>query len=157
MSHQPGPATRQHVAQQLVLFALGGCKFGVDVANVREIRAWQPVTQLPHGSQFMLGVINLRGLIVPVFDLQAILGFSTAEARSAGVVIVIEHSGHSAGFLADCVSDIISVTPEQFNPPPACTSCAEELLDAIVIRGTEIIGVLDLSPIITLSKITIAA
>ncbi len=150
-------ASHNRSAQQLVLFALGGRKFGVNVANVREIRGWQPVTELPHGSQFMMGVINLRGLIVPVFDLQAILGFPSTEARGTGVVIVIEHEGHSAGFLADGVSDIINVTPEQFNPPPSCSGCADELLNAMVIQGDEIIGVLDLSAIISTSKEAIAA
>jgi len=142
--------------QQLVLFSLGGRRFGVNVAKVREIRGWQPVTELPHGSEFMIGVINLRGLVVPVFDLQAMLGFRPGDTAS-GVVIVIEHAGHSAGFLADGVSDIINVTPEQFSAPPSGTGCAEELLHAMIIQGDDIIGLLDLSAIVPAAQDLIAA
>lgn len=156
MNRYSDTMSRQVSVQQLVLFSVGGHKFGVDVANVREIRGWQPVTELPHGSQFMLGVINLRGLVVPVFDLQAMLGFRPGDTAS-GVVIVIEHAGHSAGFLADGVSDIINVTPEQFNAPPSCTGCAEELLHAMFIQGDDIIGLLDLSAIVPAAQDLIAA
>ncbi|MDP3493299.1 chemotaxis protein CheW [Bosea sp. (in: a-proteobacteria)] len=156
MDRRSDTTARQVSVQQLVLFSLGGRKFGVDVANVREIRGWQPVTELPHGSQFMLGVINLRGLVVPVFDLQAMLGFLSGDTAS-GVVIVIEYAGQSAGFLADGVSDIINVTPEQFNAPPPCTGCAEELLHAMIIQGDDIIGLLDLSAIVPAAQDAIAA
>lgn len=153
--HSDG-TVQQVSVQQLVLFSLGGRKFGVNVAEVREIRGWQPVTELPHGSQFMLGVINLRGLVVPVFDLQAMLGFRPGNTAN-GVVIVIEHAGHSAGFLADGVSDIVNVTSEQFNAPPACTGCAEALLHAMIIQGDDIIGLLDLSAIVPVAQDLIAA
>ncbi len=156
MNRYSDTVSRQVSVQQLVLFSVGGRKFGVNVANVREIRGWQPVTELPHGSEFMLGVINLRGVVVPVFDLQAMLGFRPGDA-ARGVVIVIEHAGHSAGFLADGVSDIINVTPEQLNSAPPCTGCAEELLHAMIIQGDDIIGLLDLSAIVPAAQDLIAA
>ena len=87
---ESGTSNGPQALQQLVLFGLGGRQFGVDVGCVREIRGWQTTTELPGSKCFILGVINLRGNVVEVLDLQARLGFGANSNVVAGVVIVVE-------------------------------------------------------------------
>lgn len=139
---------RRQVVQQLVLFVLGNRKFGVNVSLVREIRGWQPVTEVPSSAPNILGVINLRGSIVGVYDLHARLGASRQSIGQSSVVIVIENDGRSAGFLADAVSDIVSIGPDELKRPSETGSNIDPLLSAMLIRGPDIVSVLDLASLL---------
>lgn len=132
--------------RQMVVFRLAGRAFGIDVAGVREIRGWQPTTELPQSASHMLGVINLRGAIVPVFDLQAKLGFGANAIGAASVVVVADLGGRMIGILADAVSDIVDVLPGELRPAPV-NCCDAALLHGLVTRDSEIIGLLNLAAI----------
>ncbi len=134
--------------QQLVLFVLGNRKFGVEVGLVREIRGWQPVTEVPSSAPNILGVVNLRGAIIGVYDLHARLGITRQPIGQSSVVIVIEQEGRSAGFLADAVSDIVAIAPEQVRAPSDTGSNIDPLLSAMLLRGSDIVSVLDLASLL---------
>lgn len=131
-------------SRQIVVFSIGGRAFGVDVGCVREIRGWQQTTELPNSPAHMLGVINLRGAIVPVFDLQARLGFGRDQSTAASVVIVVEIGDAFVGFVSDGVSDIVDVLPGELRDAPEHTDGAQALLKGLAIKGADIIGLLDL-------------
>ena len=131
---------------QMVVFRLAGRAFGIDVAGVREIRGWQRTTELPQSASHMLGVINLRGTIVPVFDLQAKLGFGANAVGAASVVVVADLGERMIGILADAVSDIVDVLPGELRPAPV-NCCDATLLHGLVTRDSEIIGLLNLAAI----------
>jgi purine-binding chemotaxis protein CheW len=132
--------------RQMVVFRLADRAFGIDVAGVREIRCWQPPTELPRSASHMLGVINLRGAIVPVLDVQAKLGFGANGAGPASVVVVADLGERLIGLLADAVSDIVDVLPGELQPAPVrCGDAA--LLHGLVMRDSEIIGLLNLAAI----------
>jgi purine-binding chemotaxis protein CheW len=85
---------------------------------VREIRGWTPATALPHAPSFVRGVINLRGMVLPVIDLGARLGLGAAEPTARHVIIVARIGARTVGMLVDAVSDILTVFDETVQPAP---------------------------------------
>ncbi|KQS65162.1 chemotaxis protein CheW [Rhizobium sp. Leaf371] len=109
-------------ARELIAFRIGDQEFCVDIMSVREIRGWTPATQMPHTPSYMLGVINLRGAVLPIVDLAARLGMNPAEPTVRHVIIVAQ-SGHTiVGLLVEAVSDILSVTNDNIQPTPDVSS-----------------------------------
>jgi purine-binding chemotaxis protein CheW len=112
-----GPSTEPAAEADLetlrfVTFEVDGRAYGVDIASVREIICWSDVTPLPHQPEHMLGVLNLRGAIVPVHDLRARLSGERSERGRDSVVLIVEIGAHVAGILVDAVSDLLRVAPD---------------------------------------------
>ena len=96
---------------QFITFTLGEEDYGVDIMVVREIKGWTETTAIPNAPRFIHGVINLRGIIVPIMDLRARFGMALTVPSRMHVVIIINTGARTIGLLVDAVSDIISVTP----------------------------------------------
>ncbi len=94
---------------QLIAFSIGEQAYGVEITTVREIRAWNGATPLPNTKEFVRGVVNLRGTIVPIFDLRARFGAGVTEATKTHVVVVLAVGEKWIGILVDAVSDILTV------------------------------------------------
>lgn len=107
---------------QMLTFMLGEETYGVDILRVQEIRGWSPVTRIPQSPPHVLGVLNLRGSIVPVVDLRMRLNLDRAEYTAVTVIIVLSvDSGHGRrdfGVVVDGVSDVINVQGTDVKPPP---------------------------------------
>jgi len=107
---------------QMLTFMLGDETYGVDILRVQEIRGWSPVTRIPQSPHHVLGVLNLRGSIVPVVDLRMRLNLDRAEYTAVTVIIVLSvDSGHGRrdfGVVVDGVSDVINVQAADVKPPP---------------------------------------
>jgi purine-binding chemotaxis protein CheW len=97
----------------------------VNIMSVREIRGWTPATAMPHSPAYVLGVINLRGAVLPIIDLSARLGMKPAEPSARHVIIVAQFKNQVAGLLVDAVSDILTVTDENIQPVPEVSSDLE--------------------------------
>jgi purine-binding chemotaxis protein CheW len=108
--------------RELIAFRIGEQEFTVNVMNVREIRGWTPATPMPHSPPYMLGVINLRGVVLPIIDLSARLGMKPAEPSARHVIIVAQMRDKFVGLLVDAVSDILTVTEENIQPTPEVAS-----------------------------------
>ncbi|RYH00950.1 chemotaxis protein CheW [Salipiger sp. IMCC34102] len=117
----PAPA---HRMGEFLTFYVGEQEFCMDIMLVREIRSWTSVTTLPHAPADVLGVMNLRGAIVPIVDLSARLGLGPCERRDRNVIIIAMISEQAVGFLVTAVVDIVEVAPEDIQPMPTI-SCAE--------------------------------
>lgn len=115
-------AQRSGTAHELISFAVGKQEFCIDVMSVREIRGWTPATVLPHSQDFVRGVINLRGAVLPIIDLSVRLGFPPVEAMGRHVIIVVQIGSQVAGLLVDAVSDILTVGDADILPPPDVAS-----------------------------------
>jgi len=120
-----------NAARQFLTFTVEGEEYGVDIMTVREIKGWTETTRLPGGVEFMRGVMNLRGLIIPIFDLRTRFNRGQTEATAKHVVIILAVGERNIGVLVDTVSDILDVAGDQIKPAP--TSDAE--IDAAYIRG----------------------
>jgi len=105
-------------AREYITFRIGSQYFCVDIMSVREIRGWTPATQLPRAPGFVRGVINLRGVVLPVIDLAERLGFAPAEPTPRHVIIVAQTGRQVVGLLVDAVSDIIAQSSDKVQPTP---------------------------------------
>ena len=110
---QVGTARREFIA-----FCIGEQEFCVDIMSVREIRGWAPATPLPQTPDFIRGVINLRGAVLPIMELATRLGLQANEPTVRSVIIVVSTAGRTVGLLVDAVSDILSVTQDIIQPTP---------------------------------------
>lgn len=108
--------------RELVSFRVGGQDFCVDIMAVREIRGWTPATVLPHAPPFILGVINLRGAVVPIMDLAARMGLDPITPDDRHVIVICVVENQTVGFLVDSVSDILSVDRKVVQPTPSVSS-----------------------------------
>jgi purine-binding chemotaxis protein CheW len=142
------PASQSTDLQQIVTFKIDNRTFGVEVEAVREIKGWQPTTPLPNAAGHVLGVINLRGAIIAVYDLRARLGLGAASVSRSSVVIVVDLEERYAGILVDAVSDIIDVPRSSFRSAPDIAGDGDDALTALLVRGEEVIALLDLSAIV---------
>ncbi|NKJ76560.1 chemotaxis protein CheW [Rhizobium leguminosarum bv. viciae] len=107
--------------RELIAFRIGDQEFCVNIMSVREIRGWTPATAMPHSPTY-LGVINLRGAVLPIIDLAARLGMKPADPTARHVIIVAQVRRKVVGLLVDAVSDILTVTDETIQPTPEISS-----------------------------------
>ena len=107
---------------QFLTFVCAGEEYGVDILCVQEIKGWDGVTRVPYTPPYLLGVMNLRGVIVPVIDLRTRFGVQQRAPDSSTVVIVVRvntaHGEKTAGIVVDAVSEVYSVTPDNIKPTP---------------------------------------
>ncbi|PDT37364.1 chemotaxis protein CheW [Rhizobium sp. M10] len=111
--------------RELIAFRIGDQEFCVNIMSVREIRGWTPATAMPHSPAYMLGVINLRGAVLPIIDLAVRLGMKPADPTARHVIIVAQVHRKVVGLLVDAVSDILTVTDEIVQPTPEISSDLE--------------------------------
>jgi purine-binding chemotaxis protein CheW len=104
---------------QFLTFTVSDEVFGVDIMKVREIKGWQEVTRLPNSPEFLRGLMNLRGIILPIFDLRCRFGMGLTHAESKHVIIIIALEKRSIGILVDTVSDILTVSAQEVKAVPA--------------------------------------
>jgi len=103
---------------QFITFKIGNEEYGVDILAVREIIAWADVTQLPNTRNYVRGVLNLRGSILPVFDLRCRFGMGLTKVTKTHVIIIVHVHEKLIGILADSVSKILVVDSSEIRPMP---------------------------------------
>jgi len=134
---------------QLIAFSIGEQVYGVEITTVREIRAWHGATALPRTREFVRGVINLRGTIVPIFDLRARFGSGLTETTKNHVVVVMSVGDKWVGVLVDAVSDILTISHDDVHQVPEGDSLDSELLNGIVSHDGKMVGLIDLPSIVS--------
>jgi purine-binding chemotaxis protein CheW len=126
----PGTTALLH-AQEFLTFRLGAEEYGIDILKVQEIRGYDQVTRIANAPAFIKGVVNLRGVIVPIVDLRLKFNLGEAKYDAFTVVIVLNVLGRVVGAVVDSVSDVLELAPEQIKPAPEFSA----LLDAGYITG----------------------
>ncbi len=109
-------------ARELIAFRIGEQEFCINIMAVREIRGWTLATALPHSPDYLRGVINLRGAVLPIIDLAVRLGLPSAEPTARNVIIVAQIEQQQVGLLVDAVSDILTLNEEHIQPTPDVAS-----------------------------------
>jgi purine-binding chemotaxis protein CheW len=105
-------------ALEIIAFHLGDQQFCIKTTSIREIRGWAAATPLPHAPPHVLGVMNLRGTVIPVIDLAAKLGVRSAIDANRSAIVVAEVRKNIIGLVVDRVSDILSVGGDRIQPVP---------------------------------------
>jgi purine-binding chemotaxis protein CheW len=130
---------------EFISFAIGDEHYGVDIMAVREIKEWSGATQLPNQPEYMRGVLNLRGLMIPIIDLRCRFGQGRTDATPMHIVIVVQVDGRTMGLLADRVLDIIEVNGAQIQPVPQVSRDRRtDFLSGLVTVDTAMISLIDL-------------
>ena len=132
-------------AAQFVTFTIGDDQYGVDIMAVREIKGWSEITHLPKQPEYVRGVLNLRGVMVPIIDLRCRFGQGLTEATAVHVVIIVQIEQRLVGLLGDTVSDIVSVDAAQIQAVPrvAQSTRIDFLAGLVTIEGA-MIALIDL-------------
>lgn len=149
-------------AKQMLTFMLGDETYGVDILRVQEIRGWSPVTRIPQSPPHVLGVLNLRGSIVPIVDLRMRLSLDRAEYTPVTVIIVLSidigHGRRDFGVVVDGVSDVIDVqTSEVKQPPDLGTQVNMEFIQGLATVADRMVMLLDIDRLIGSEIIGVAA
>jgi purine-binding chemotaxis protein CheW len=132
MAHAAGASGRpQAEGGEFLTFRLGGEEYGIDILRVQEIRSYEQPTRIANAPHFIKGVVNLRGVIVPIIDLRLKLGCESSEYGDFTVVIVLNVRGRVIGAVVDSVSDVLELGKEQIKPAPELSSS----IDANYITG----------------------
>lgn len=109
-------------ANQYLTFILAGEEYGVDILRVQEIRGWSAVTRIPNTPEFIRGILNLRGAIVPVIDLRLRFGIEKIDYGPTTVIVVLKVTHNNVqrivGLVVDGVSDVYNVREQELKPPP---------------------------------------
>ena len=147
-----GNAARVETApSQLISFAIGDDQYGVDIMAVREIKGWTEITPLPRQPPYVRGVLNLRGVIVPIIDLRCRFGQGLTQATPLHIVIIVHVANKPIGLLADRVLDIVAVDAAQIKPVPRVAQSQRlNFLSGLVTNENAMIALIDLPNLLAL-------
>src|SRR5882672_10998995 len=135
---------------QFISFAIGDDQYGVDIMAVREIKGWSQITQLPRQPDYMRGVLNLRGIMVPIIDLRCRFSQGTTEATPLHIVIVVQIGARHVGLLADRVLDIVGINASKIQPVPRIAQGSRaDFLSGLVTIESGMIALIDLSRLLS--------
>lgn len=136
---------------QLISFAIGDDQYGVDIMAVREIKGWSEITHLPKQPEYVRGVLNLRGVIVPIIDLRCRFGQGLTQATPLHIMIIVQIGPRPVGLLADRVLDIVSLDAAQVQPVPRMAQAQRiEFLSGLVTVDGAMIALIDLPNLLSL-------
>ena len=137
---------------QVISFAIGDDQYGVDIMAVREIKGWSEITHLPKQPEYVRGVLNLRGVIVPIIDLRCRFGQGLTEASALHIVIIVQIASRQVGLLADRVLDIVSFEINQIQPVPRVANGSRiGFLSVLVTIESGMIALIDLPNLLSLA------
>ncbi len=116
--NQTNTLTSAKPVNEFLAFTLGKEEYGIDILKVQEIRGYENVTRIANAPEFIKGVVNLRGIIVPIVDMRIRFKLAAPTYDQFTVVIILNIAGRVVGMVVDSVSDVTQLTPEQIKPAP---------------------------------------
>lgn len=122
--------------REFLAFKLGAEEYGIDILRVQEIRSFEQPTRMANAPAYILGVVNLRGVIVPIVDMRIKFGVGTVEYTPFTVVIILSLGGRVVGMVVDGVSDVTSLRSDQIRPAPEFAAT----VDTRYIKGLGTLG-----------------
>lgn len=130
---------------QFLTFTVGDEEYGVDIMTVREVTGWSQTTRLPNTPAYMRGVLNLRGVVIPIFDLRGRFGGNHTEATDKHVVVILAIGNRIAGVLVDAVSDILTVNSNEIKESPnADTHLDDRFVQGLIAVEERMVVLLDM-------------
>jgi purine-binding chemotaxis protein CheW len=132
----PASTAAASAAAEYLTFRLGKEEYGIDILRVQEIRSYEQPTRMAHAPDFIKGVFDLRGVIVPIVDLRMKLNCATAEYTDFTVVIILNVGGTVLGAVVDAVADVVALQSDAIKPAPQF----QGQVDASFVRGIATVG-----------------
>lgn len=134
---------------QLVIFKLASEDYGLPIGKVQEINRMVAVTKLPQTPDFMEGIINLRGRVIPVVDLRKRFGFGPAEHQDDTRIMVTDIAGQTVGLIVDAVHEVVTLKGDCIEPPPQSFVMDAQFVQGIGKMENRLVILLDIDRIIT--------
>ena len=128
------PIAQAAKALEFLAFTLGEEEYGIDIQKVQELRGYDTVTRIANAPEHIKGVVNLRGIIVPIIDMRIKFNLGTPTYDQFTVVIILNMASRVMGMVVDSVSDVITLSPEQVKPAPEMGSVLDT--DYLIGLGT---------------------
>jgi len=136
--------------REFLAFTLGREEYGIDILKVQEIRGYEAVTRIANAPDFIKGVINLRGIIIPVVDMRIKFHLGEAVYDQFTVVIILNIKGRVVGMVVDSVSDVTTLTPDQIKPSPELgTSFSQEYMLGLGTIGERMLILMDIDKLMS--------
>jgi purine-binding chemotaxis protein CheW len=143
-------------AREMLVFKLGSEEYGVDILKVQEIRGYEKVTPIPRAPDFLKGVVNLRGTIVPVVDLRVKFALPDPTYDSFTVVIVLRIAGRIVGAVVDGVSDVVQLADHEMKEPPRLGAIVDSsYLAGVATQGERMILALDIEKLLSAGELNL--
>ena len=131
--------------QKFLVFTLGSEEYGIDILKVQEIRDYEAVTRIAHAPEFIKGVTNLRGIIVPIVDLRIKFRLENIQYNHQTVVIILNVAERVVGILVDGVSDVLTLGRDEIKPPPEFgAALSAEYLSGLGTVGQRMLILIDI-------------
>ena len=146
----------REATREVLVFILGTEEFGVDILKVQEIRGYEKVTPIPAAPAFLKGIVNLRGVIVPVIDLR--VKFSMPEPRydSTTVMVVLRVGGRIIGIVVDAVSDVVRLSAGEIKAAPRLGSVVDSTyLEGLAVQSERMILLLDIEKFLSSGELNL--
>lgn len=142
--------------KKVIVFALGSEEYGVEVEKVRTIERIQQMTRVPKTPEFIKGVINLRGVVIPIIDLRARFGLELSEYTDSTRIIIVSAGEFEVGLIVDSANDVIDLDTDHIdNPPEIVGGIKAKYLDGIARVGEErLLVLLNLEQVLNKSEIS---
>jgi purine-binding chemotaxis protein CheW len=143
-------ATHKATAAEFLTFRLGAEEYGIDILRVQEIRSYEEPTRIANAPHFIKGVVNLRGVIVPVVDLRIKLNCEKVEYNGFTVVIVLNVHGRVVGAVVDSVSDVLELAGDLIKPAPEMNSTVDtDFITGIASVGERMLILMDIEALMS--------
>ena len=143
-------------SREMLVFRLGNEEYGVDILKVQEIRGYEKVTPIPRSPEYLKGVVNLRGTIVPVVDLRVKFAMANPSYDSLTVVIVLRIAGRVIGAVVDGVSDVVQLGPNDVRDAPSLGAMVDSsYLAGVATQGGRMILVVDIEKLLSAGELAL--
>jgi purine-binding chemotaxis protein CheW len=141
------PEAANQKESQFLTFLVGEEEYGVDILQVQEVKGFSAITPIPNAPDYVRGVMNLRGTIIPVADIRARFGLGRADYNQLTVIVVVTINTKTVGLMVDAVSDVLNIPANEIQPPPDFGEAVRSIY-GLARSGEKVIMLLDLERIL---------
>jgi purine-binding chemotaxis protein CheW len=142
--------------REVLVFVLGAEEYGVDILKVQEIRGYEKVTPIPKAPEYLKGVVNLRGIIVPLVDMRVRFGLPDPRYDSTTVVVILRVAGRVIGLVVDAVSDVVRLAPADVKEAPQLGSVVDaSFLAGLATRDDRMIMLVDIEKLLSSGELNL--
>jgi purine-binding chemotaxis protein CheW len=138
---------------EVLVFTLGSEEYALDILKVQEIRGYEPVTRVVGAPDYLKGVVNLRGVIVPIVDMRIRMNLERAASDQHGVVIVLNLTKRVVGMVVDSVSDVMMLKPEQIQPAPKFGGALTSYLTGLASADDRMMILVDIEKLMAVDEL----
>lgn len=151
-SKEKGKTASSAQLLQLVSFHLGGEEYALEILRVQEIIRMMDLTRVPNSPDFVEGVINLRGKVIPVIGLRKRFGLGAKEYDKQTRIVVVEVAGNVVGFVVDAVNEVLRISSDTVEPPPRLTKLDREMISGVGKLENRLLLLLDVEKLLSQSE-----